>query len=156
MGLLMESFDDVFAFSTFFYTKLLSDGYEAVTRWYKRDNVFAKRLLLFPLHQADCAHWCLAAANVSSNQIAYYDSLEKENLISLQVLTSYLQESTGKRFSRYKDRNVPTQFNGHDCGVFVCLYARCLAQRSAFSFSQQDIPAFRKQMVAEILSKKLF
>ena len=39
---------------------------------------------------------------------------------------------------------------------FVCLYARCLAQRSAFSFNQQDILAFRKQMVAEILSKKLF
>ena len=48
MSLLMEGFDDVFAFSTFFYTKLLSDGYEAVTHWYKRDNVFAKRLLLFP------------------------------------------------------------------------------------------------------------
>ena len=156
MGLLMESFDDVFAYNTFFYTKLLSDGYQAVSHWYKRDNLFTKRLLVFPVHQAECAHWCLAVANVSNKQIAYYDSLKKENSICLQVLTSYLQKSIGIRFSGYEDRNIPIQSNGHDCGVFVCLYAHCLAERSAFRFSQQDIPAVRKQMVTELLTKKLF
>ena len=156
MGLIMENFDDVFGYSTFFYTKLLSDGYQAVSRWYKGDNVFTKRLLVFPVYQAECSHWCLAVANVLNKQIVYYDSLKKENSICLEVLSSYLHKLGGIRFSRYEDRNIPMQSNGYDCGVFVCLYARYLAERSAFSFNQKDIPAVRKQMVTELLCKKLF
>ena len=156
MGLIMENFDDVFGYSTFFYTKLLSDGYQAVSRWYKGDDVLTKRLLVFPVHQAECSHWCLAVANVLNKQIVYYDSLKKENSICLEVLSSYLHKLGSIRFSRYEDRNIPMQSNGYDCGVFVCLYARYLAERSAFSFNQKDIPAVRKQMVTELLCKKLF
>jgi len=34
MGIIMEKFDDIFVYSTFFYTKLLNDG-GAVHSWYK-------------------------------------------------------------------------------------------------------------------------
>ena len=138
------------------YTKLSSGGYQAVSHWYKGDNMFTKWLLVFPVHQAECAHWCLAVANVSNKKIAYYDSLKKENSICLEVLSNYLQKLGGIRFSRCEDRNIPLQSNGYDCGVFVCLYAKYLAEKSAFSFNQQDIPAIRKQMVNELLCKRLF
>ena len=34
MGIVMEKFDDIFVYSTFFYTKLLHDA-RAVYSWYK-------------------------------------------------------------------------------------------------------------------------
>ena len=35
------------------------------------------------------------------------------------------------------------------------VYARCLAQRSAFNFTQADIAVFRKHMVMELLYKTI-
>ena len=52
-----------------------------------------------------------------------------------------------------KDR--PRQTNGSDCGVFVVKTAEYLARGSKLSFSQEDIPPFRKQMAAEITAKSL-
>ena len=49
----------------------------------------------------------------------------------------------------------PRQKNNRDCGVFVVKIAEYLARGAKLNFSQKDIPAFRKQMLVEITSKKL-
>ena len=90
MNLIMEKFNDVFVYSTFFYPKLLNHGCQAVRRWNKGVDIFSKRLLVFPVHLEECAHWCLAVADVANKQMIYYDSLKKENFKCLQVLRIYL------------------------------------------------------------------
>lgn len=154
MGILMEKFDDVFAYSTFFYTKLLHDAH-GVRSWYKEVDIFSKRLLIFPVYQAEYAHWCLAVADVANKQLKFYDSLNKKNLNCLQVLGSYLDQFNGGQFSRCQNKNIPLQTNTYDCGVFTCLYARNLAEGLPLNFSQMDISHYRKQIVTELLYKKL-
>jgi len=36
-------------------------------------------------------------------------------------------------------KDIPQQLNGSDCGVFICMYARHLAEQISFSFMQSDI-----------------
>lgn len=50
---------------------------------------------------------------------------------------------------------IPQQFNGSDCGVFACMFAEHLARDAPFSFSQDNMPYFRKKMIIEILEGKL-
>ena len=101
------------------------------------------------MHQVECAHWCLAVANVSNKQI---DTFKIENSICLQVSTSYLQRSSGIRFSRYEDRYIRIQSNEYYCEGLVCLYACCIAERSTFNFNKTS------QLLenSELLTKKLF
>ena len=152
MGIIMEKFDDIFVYSTFFYTKLLNDG-GAVCSWYKGVDFFSKRLLIFPIHQH--AHWCLAVANVAKKQLTIYDSLHGENSNCLQVLGNYLDQLKGGQFSRCEDKSIPKQTNSFDCGVFTCLYARFLAERLLFTFGQKYVSSYRKQIIYELLHKDL-
>jgi sentrin-specific protease 1 len=50
---------------------------------------------------------------------------------------------------------VPKQMNASDCGVFVCQFAKYLAQRWVMDFTQENMPQFRQLMIEEIQSKKL-
>ena len=155
MNLIMEQFNDVFVYSTFFYLKLLNHGYQAVRHWHKGASMLSKRLLIFPVHLEECAHWCLTAADVANKQITYFDSLKKQNLKCVEVLRNYVQELSAQSYSIKQDKSIPMQTNSYDCGVFICMYARCLAENSAFNFSQRDTPAIRKHIVLELLHKML-
>ena len=156
MNLLMENFSDVFVYSTFFYTKLLNHGFRAVCRWNKGVDFLSKRLLVFPVHLEECAHWCLAVADVANRQLIYFDSLKKENPNCSRVLRSYLQELSGHCYSGVQAKTIPMQANSYDCGIFICMYTRCLVEKSAFNFSQHDTPAIRNHIVLELLYKTLF
>ena len=156
MHLIMERFGDVFVYNTFFYLKLLNHGFHAVCNWHKEVDKFSKRLLIFPVHLEECAHWCLAVGDVAKKQVLYFDSLNKRNLTCLKVLSNYLQELSGETYSTMQYKNIPIQTNSYDCGIFTCMYARCLAENTAFCFSQQDTPAIRRHMVLELLYKTLF
>jgi Ulp1 family protease len=66
--LLMES--AVHIFSTHFYTKLLSEGYELVAHWTKNRgiNVLDKKLVLIPINKQ--SHWSLCAV-INAGYIDY-------------------------------------------------------------------------------------
>ena len=146
---------DVFTFSTFFYTKMSGHGCHSVLGWHKSVNLLDKRLLIFPIHQKELAHWCLVVADVAAKQLICFDSLGKSNHDCLKILAEYLEVQSGQLFSCKQESNIPRQTNSFDCGIFVCLYARCLAEKSAFNFSQADIPSSRKHIVFELLCKTL-
>ena len=57
--------------------------------------------------------------------------------ISLPV-TAYTNAPVSM-INHLKAENISLQLNSDDCGVFVCLYSRCLAERSAFNFTQTDV-----------------
>ena len=156
MNLLMENFSDVFVYNTFFYPKLFNHGFQAVCRWNKRVSFLSKRLLVFPVHLEERAHWCLAVADVANKQLTYFNSLKNENPSCLRILRSYLQELSGHCYSSAQDKTVPQQENSYDCGIFICMYTRCLVEKSTFNFTQCDTPAIRKHMALELLCKTLF
>ena len=110
MKLIMEKTDDIFIFSTFFYAKLSSHGHNSVLSWHKGVDLFNRRMLLFPVHQEERAHWCLVVANIPNKEIISFDSLNKDNSVCLQVLKNYLQELNGQlHFSVMQARNIPLQ-----------------------------------------------
>ena len=66
MNLLMErgkkdNYPRVYAFSTFFYPKLLSEGYRAVKRWTRNVNLFKQDIILVPIHLR--SHWTLVVSH---------------------------------------------------------------------------------------------
>ena len=95
MKLVMEKHDDIFIFSTFLYTKLLSHGLGSVFHWHKRVDFVNKWLLIFLVHQEAISHWCLAVADVPTKQITCFDSLEKDNYDCLMVLKNFLFKLNG-------------------------------------------------------------
>jgi sentrin-specific protease 1 len=51
----------VYAFNTFFYPKVMSQGHTSVKRWTRRVDIFSKDYILIPVHLG--MHWCLAVCN---------------------------------------------------------------------------------------------
>ena len=51
--------------------------------------------------------------------------------------------------------DVPQQTNGYDCDVFLCQYAESISRRMHPSFTQNDMPSLRRNMVWEIMKGRL-
>ena len=52
-------------------------------------------------------------------------------------------------------KKIPQEENGSDCGMFTCKFAEYCSRRARFTFSQSNMPYFRKMMVWEIVKNKL-
>ena len=141
----------------FFYTKLVAAGNDGVSHWMKEVDLFNKRLWLLPVHLG--AHWCLAVVDILHHQMFYYDSLGGTNEVCLPLLKQYIlsfgQCCTIKEWSAIVPKEIPQQDNNSDCGVFVCMYARCLAEKKEFLFTQQDMTRIRRQIAFQLFVQKL-
>ena len=156
LKLLAEAFDDIYVYSTFFYPKVLSCGYNAVQQWTHGEDIFSKRLLLFPIHLN--IHWCLGAVDLAEHSISYYDSLKKPNPVCLKTIHNYLVQHSSNRSVNWKlvhHSDIPKQLNSSDCGMFVCMYARYLSYASPFIFSQMEMSSIRRHVALELFLKKL-
>ncbi|XP_061909126.1 sentrin-specific protease 1-like isoform X4 [Entelurus aequoreus] len=151
-------------FSTFFYPKLRSSGYSAVRRWTKKMDIFSKDILLVPVHLR--MHWCLSVVDFRQKAVTYFDSMGGNNDEACKVLLEYLQqESKDKKGQELdttgwtlcsKTRNeIPQQMNGSDCGMFTCKYADYITKDKPITFTQKQMPYFRRRMVWEIVNRKL-
>jgi len=156
------SLPSVYSFSTFFYPRLYEGGHSSVARWTRNQDLFSYSLLLVPIHLG--MHWCLAAVDLRAWSISYYDSMGGNNTSCLSTLDQYLREEystkTGQTlspstFNHMLVKSAPKQLNGSDCGIFACKYAEYLSRGARLTFSQTDMPYFRKRMVWEIVSNTL-
>ncbi|XP_045152364.1 sentrin-specific protease 2 isoform X2 [Echinops telfairi] len=169
MNLLVErnkkqGYPALHAFSTFFYPKLRSGGYQAVKRWTKGVNLFEQELVLVPIHRK--VHWSLVVIDLRKKCLKYLDSMGQKGHRICELLLQYLQdESKTKRnidlnlleWTQYtlKPHEIPQQLNGSDCGMFTCKYADYLSRDKPITFTQHQMPLFRKKMVWEILHQQL-
>uniref|UniRef100_A0A452EWB8 Ubiquitin-like protease family profile domain-containing protein n=1 Tax=Capra hircus TaxID=9925 RepID=A0A452EWB8_CAPHI len=155
MNLLVErnkrqGYPALYAFSTFFYPKLKSGGYQAVKRWKKGSKV----------------HWSLVAIDLRKRCLKYLDSMGQKGHRICEILLQYLQdESKTKRnidlnlleWTHYsmKPQEILQQLNGSNCGMFTCKYADYISRDKPITFTQHQMPLFRKKMVWEILHQQL-
>lgn len=169
MNLLMarnqsQAYPALYTFNTFFYPKLKTGGYRAVRRWTKAVNLFAKDLILVPIHQG--VHWSLVVTDLRDKSLVYLDSRGRKRPDVLQLIFHYLQDESQARrnvelnpleWKQYSmaAEDIPQQGNGSDCGMFTCKYADYMSRGQPMSFSQQHMPLFRKKMVWEILHQCL-
>eukprot|EP00096_Caligus_rogercresseyi_P010084 TRINITY_DN3559_c0_g1_i1.p1 TRINITY_DN3559_c0_g1~~TRINITY_DN3559_c0_g1_i1.p1 ORF type:complete len:599 (-),score=196.91 TRINITY_DN3559_c0_g1_i1:114-1877(-) len=152
----------VYAFNTFFYPKLLSGGHGPLKRWTRKVDLFSYDILLIPVHLG--VHWCLATVDFRKPGIYYYDSMGGNNAACLEALSKYLEEEHKDKkkasydtagFTKLIVKDMPQQMNGSDCGMFSCKTAEYVSRDVSLSFTQKDMPYFRKRMVYEIVSNNL-
>ncbi|XP_017721884.1 PREDICTED: sentrin-specific protease 2 [Rhinopithecus bieti] len=169
MNLLVErnrkqGYPALHVFSTFFYPKLKSGGYQAVKRWTKGVNLFEQEIILVPIHRK--VHWSLVVIDLRKKCLKYLDSMGQKGHRICEILLQYLQdESKTKRNSdlnllewthySMKPHEIPQQLNGSDCGMFTCKYADYISRDKPITFTQHQMPLFRKKMVWEILHQQL-
>ena len=81
---------------TNFYTKLSEGGsytYKNVARWTRKVDVFAKELIIVPVH-VHGNHWTLAVINFKEKRLEYYDSLRGPPENVLVDLRRWLEEES--------------------------------------------------------------
>ena len=114
------------------------------------------------------AHWYLLVAKPKQQQIFVLDSLaasgdvkpsaqiniSKMWYLLKEVEPSMTQDPKQWQFFVNSQSEIPRQQNGFDCGVFVCLYARCLTAKSPMCTSD-SICNFRKHLLLELHNCKL-
>ncbi|XP_043282384.1 uncharacterized protein [Venturia canescens] len=109
-------------------------------------------------------HWCLEVINLKRKEIAYFDSLMKDNPQYLRSMMQYLmieaknkkeKEIDEQQWTMITRKDIPKQENTHDCGVFVCAFARCAAFNQEIRFRQEDIPEMRDKIIRELQEGKL-
>lgn len=127
--------------SSFFFNKLYSDQeqyrFANVSRWGRKvpgGNVFDLDKLIINVN-AGSAHWWMAVVDFEGKGIVGRDSMRNNVDAQLSHIFRYLQDEyrTVNQNTRMPDidkwqldganANTPTQRNGHDCGVFVCMFA---------------------------------
>ena len=128
-------------------------------------NIFLVNYVLIPICNNN--HWTLIWINMDSRSIFYLNSLvsaENKDFINecftgVKVLLTQIYHLFSKELSikfdlnlwRYiKHNNLPQQTNGHDCGAFVCMYARCICYDFVINFKQSDIANCRLLIEQEI------
>ena len=52
-------------------------------------------------------------------------------------------------------RDIPTQENGSDCGVFTCKFAEYASRDAPLTFKQSDMQYYRDRMIYEIVAQDL-
>ncbi|KAH9947665.1 cysteine proteinase [Amylocystis lapponica] len=157
---------NVHYFSTFFWTKLKSVGYEKgrLAKWTKKIDIFSKNIVLIPVNHNN-AHWTAAAINFDKKRIESHDSMGMGRQSVFDLLRKYLDaEHRNKKnkpfdfdgWSDYFNEDLPQQENGWDCGVFTCQFLESLSRgEERFTFQQDHMPYVRRRMLWEIGKVKL-
>ncbi|PWN29713.1 cysteine proteinase, partial [Jaminaea rosea] len=135
------AFYRVHCFNSYFWAKLDTEGYQSVSRWTRRIDVFAQDLILIPCNLGN-SHWTCAAINFRRKRVEYYDSMGGRNGRVVAALKDYLRRELKDKKKEgtvdvvpeefgeyYGGEKSPQQRNGYDCGVFVCSTLEQLSRR---------------------------
>lgn len=134
----------------------------------KGKDLMKQDYVLVPCNPGTSRHWFLLVVIPKQKEIIVLDSLlqgsgvkptHERAVCKMWSLLEELSPSLGKEIKQWsffsgQQHEVPQQQNSFDCGVYVCMYARCLVGLSESVISSDSIPAFRSQMVLELDMKK--
>ena len=157
-----DNWAKVYAMNTFFLPKLRTTGYSAIKSWTQKVDIFSFDKILVPVHLD--VHWCLAVIDLKKKGVYFYDSMGSDKTDILKKLLEYLkQEHMDKKKSEFDTsgfklqnvKDIPRQMNGSDCGMFTLKYAEYLSRNASITFTQEDMPYFRRRIVYEIVNNKV-
>ena len=151
--------------NTFFLNKLYKGTrkyeYSGVRTWTRPKKIGVEITkcdkVVVPVHQQ--VHWCCAVADIKRKELVYYDSMLGKDQAVLENLARWVKDEwkdkakvdlDTSKWPRKFPKDIPTQENGYDCGVFAVKFAECAGLDCEMDFSQQDMPLFRKQMVVQL------
>ncbi|KAL0476819.1 ulp-1 [Acrasis kona] len=144
-------------------------NYNRVMRWTKKVSIMKMDKVLVPIC-INGNHWVLAVINLRERKFEFYDSMIWDDTHThignniLNKLSRYLDEEVlhrenvtlnSNRWRRflYGPSEIPQQDNGHDCGVFLCMFAKHVCQDKNMNFKQEDMPEIRHKLLSCILNK---
>ncbi|TRZ23491.1 hypothetical protein HGM15179_003646 [Zosterops borbonicus] len=139
-----EGYPAVYAFNTFFYSKLSSTSHKGVKKWTKGVDIFEHDIILVPIHLR--THWTLLVVDLREKTIKYFDSLGQKGDHICKTILKYLEEESRERrnieltasewtLHSMGTEEIPQQNNGSDCGVFVCKFADFISRDKPIIFT---------------------
>ncbi|KAH0456541.1 hypothetical protein IEQ34_014448 [Dendrobium chrysotoxum] len=144
------------------YKKFNADTKKFVSH-INKESVNAANLILVPIIES--SHWTLLVGNLKNKVWDFYDSLPKKtHRAILPEVISHLYEDTTTSFAtdirRWRIRRikqVPTQKNSVDCGIYVCKYMEAVIQPEAVVWAdvkdwEDNMAKFRAEFAYAILS----
>jgi len=125
-----------------------------------KEKLLEQDLILIPCNTQGSLHWFLLVVYPKQQSIVVYDSLAGScvkptwqhsvgKMMGLLQAVDKTVDCQKWTFKANKNNEIPQQTNAYDCGVFVCLFARCLAHKTKMVPST-SIPVFRKIMIFEL------
>ncbi|CDW82695.1 sentrin-specific protease 2-like [Stylonychia lemnae] len=174
-----KNLNNVYVFSTFFYTmidemvKRNDYNYNKLMRKISKKGIKLEKfkLLLVPINLTKY-HWFLIALDLKANINYVIDSMRTSNLERYQNICRNLQrvfneyiKSTGenenpKEFQIEICEGIPSQDNGHDCGMCTCLNMELLGINADVNdLSYQNSEEFsanqRRKIAVELVKGEL-
>ena len=130
-----------------------------------RNPLLLQDVVLVPCNTPESEHWTLLAVLPKEKSVVVLDSMPSNHikhtsLDAISKMCGLLKEINSNvdlnqcKLIVNKKGDVPEQTNAYDCGVFTCLYARCLVGYGEM-ISDASISDFRKLMLLELHQRKL-
>lgn len=147
--------------SSFFYTKIATEGAKSVPRWMKRKKAGGKDLfqvetVLIPINNA--SHWTMIVVSPKAKTLEYFDSFGGPDTVFIRNTKAWLAEELGDDWNENEWRVLSTasarQHNGYDCGVFAITNAECVASGiSTTCYDHADMANQRRRIAAMLLNR---
>ena len=151
-----------FAISSLLFNKFEEKTQKHIELWFVKHKIAERNpdIIFFPICKND--HWSLVVFDLLSATMNHLDSVFNSDPVLIKKLFKILN----KAFESMKKIKIwtvdtykilPKQVNNSiDCGVFLCLYAKCIAlNKKNFDFKQSDINQARKIIKQEIVNSKI-
>ena len=108
-------------------------------------------------------HWAVVVIYMTEQRIQFYDSMSGSGVRYLEGLMQYLKdEHKAKKGCPLPDADewvlvestpdTPQQRNGHDCGVFTCMFCDFLSMGYPLTFSQEHVTRCRELIALSIMN----
>ena len=100
-------------------------------------------------------HWVVHHINITEGSNIQYNSTHNnrteptvfQQFIEKMLLLSNTMEKKKKNWKAVVERNVPTQINDSDCGVFAVCYMECIIRDVKINFSSSNMNCTREKML---------
>ena len=165
--------------NSFFWTKLTENGYnyKNVKRWTKvaklekmghcgMHNIFEMDKVIFPINVSN-NHWCCGCINIKEKKFEFYDSMHGSAYRVFRIMRRYLIDEYDDKmildddspilnlneWTNYDGKKYAKQRNSDDCGVFTLKCCEFLSDGKFPTFTQADMPHFRRQIMVNIINR---